>query len=128
MSDKPKVQFFLSTAIGGVLFLLPVVIMGVVLFKAAGIMMIVATPMADFIPVDSIGGVALANILALLLVILLCFLAGLVARHALAGKVVGQLESKVLVNVPVSKIIEITENFGYGAEQLLSAQREKSNA
>lgn len=100
MSDKKKVQFFLSTAIGGVLFLLPLVIMGVVLVKAAGIMMLVAQPMADFLPIDSIGGVALANILALLLVILLCFLAGLVARHALAGKVVGQLESKILVNVP----------------------------
>lgn len=197
MTDKPKVQFFMSTALGGVLFLLPLVIMGIVLMKAAGFMMIIAEPMSGFLPVDSVGGVALANVIALLLVVLFCFLAGLIARHALAGKAVGQLESKVLVNipgymmiknllhgfdssrvealkpvaiqlgtaerfgfeiqkledgrcvvfipsspsafsgitqvlpsdqvtyldVPVTKIIEITENFGHGAENLLSEKR-----
>lgn len=101
MSDKKnRVQFVLTTAIGGIVFLVPLVILGVVLVKAVGVMMIIAQPMADFLPIDSIGGVALANILALLAVILLCFLAGLLARQALASTFVRQLESKVLVNLP----------------------------
>lgn len=99
MSDRKKVHFFMTTAIGGVLFLIPLVVLGVVLFKAAGFMMIIAEPLAAVLPVDSIGGVALANIIALLCVIVLCFLAGLVARHALAGAFVGKLD-KVLVSVP----------------------------
>ena len=101
MSEKEKgVRFILTTLIGGVVFLVPVVILGVVIIKAAGFMMVIAEPLADWFPVDSIGGVALANIIALLAVIVVCFLAGLLARHALASNIVEQLESKVLVNVP----------------------------
>ncbi len=199
MTENGKgIQFIASTALGGVLFLLPVVILVVVLGKAISLMMVVAQPMADWIPIDSIGGVALANIIAILAVILLCFLAGLLARHAVAGKAIGQLESRLLVNlpgymmvknllhgfdpsrvaglrpvvlslgtaerfgfeiqkladgrsmvfipsspsaftgvtqvlpleqityldVPVSKIIEIAENFGYGADKLLGQKAE----
>jgi uncharacterized membrane protein len=195
---KNRVQLIANTALGGALFLLPIVVLIVILGKAISLMMVVAQPMADWLPIDSIGGVALANIIALVVIILLCFIGGLVARHALAGKFVGQLESKVLVNVPgymmiknlvhgfdkdrvsglkpvvltlgtaerfgfeiqklpdgrsvvfipsvpsafsgvtqvlppeqvtyldvpVSKIIEITENFGHGAEKLLAEKKE----
>ena len=100
MKDKKSVQFILTTVIGGVLFLVPVVFLGMILTKAAGYMMVIAQPLAAWIPVDSIGGVALANLIAIVAVILLCFLAGLVARHALAGKVVKNLESKVLMKIP----------------------------
>jgi len=100
MKDKKGIQFVLTTVIGGVLFLVPVVFLGMILTKAAGFMMVIAKPMAAWIPVDSIGGVALANLIAIVAVIVLCFLAGLVARQALAGKVVKNLESKVLMKIP----------------------------
>lgn len=100
MSEKRGIQFVLTTAIGGVVFLIPVVVLVVVIAKAIGFMMVVAKPMADWLPVDTIGGVALANIIAGAALVLVCFLAGLLARHALASAFVGQLESKVLVNVP----------------------------
>jgi uncharacterized membrane protein len=77
-----------------------VVFLGMILTKAAGFMMVIAEPLADWIPVDTIGGIALANMIAIVAVILLCFLAGLVARHALAGKLVKTLESKILVKIP----------------------------
>ena len=98
--EKNKTHFIMTTVIGGVIFLVPLVVLGVVLVKAASVMMIIAEPMAEMFPVDSIGGVALANIIALLVVLLFCFLAGLVARHALASAFVTKLESSVLVNVP----------------------------
>lgn len=100
MNEKRGIQFILTTVIGGVVFLIPVVVLVVVIAKAIGFMMVVAKPMADWLPVDTIGGVALANIIAGVALVLVCFLAGLLARHALASAFVGQLESKVLVNVP----------------------------
>jgi hypothetical protein len=36
-------------------------------------------------------GIALANLIAVVALILLCFLAGLVARHALAGNLVKRI-------------------------------------
>ena len=100
MSEKSGIRFISSTVIGGVLFLIPVVVLVVVITKAIDFMMVVAEPMADWLPVDTIGGVALANIIAGVALVLVCFLAGLLARHALASAFVSKLESKVLVNVP----------------------------
>jgi len=100
MSEKKRLQFVLTTVIGGLLFLVPIVFLGFILTKAAGFMMIIAKPLAAWIPVDSIGGVALANFIAIAAVIFVCFLAGLVARHALAGKFVKNLESNVLMKIP----------------------------
>ena len=100
MKDKKGVHFVLTTVIGGVLFLVPVVFLIVVLSKAAGFMMIIAQPLAAWVTVDTIGGIALANLIAIAAVIILCFLAGLVARHALAGKLVNTLELKVLMKIP----------------------------
>jgi uncharacterized membrane protein len=100
MSRNTITQSFLTTLVAGVLFLVPVGIAGIVLVKVVGVMMLVAQPMADWLPVDSIGGVALANIIALLALIVVCFLAGLLARQALASTFVTKLESRVLVNIP----------------------------
>jgi len=100
MSDKNFTRFLITTSIGGVFFLIPVVILGVTLAKAVGFMRTVAEPMAGWLPIDTIGGVALANIIAAVAVVLVCFIAGLIARHALASAFVDRLESKVLANVP----------------------------
>lgn len=100
MSEKRGVQFILTTVIGGVVFLVPVVVLVVVVTKAIGFMLKVAQPMSDWLPVDTIGGVAIANIFAVVALVLACFLAGLLARHALASALVRQLESKVLVKLP----------------------------
>ncbi len=100
------IHFFKTTVIGGLVFLVPVVVLIIVLTKAAGLMMMVAEPMAGFIPVDSIGGVALANVIAGIAVVLVCFIAGLVARRALIRSTVEGLESKVLSKVPGYVIIK----------------------
>jgi hypothetical protein len=77
-----------------------------ILAKAAGLMMMVAEPMAAWVPLDAIGGVALTNIIAVLAVVVICFIAGLVARAAILRAIVGGLESKVLFKVPGYVIIK----------------------
>ncbi len=62
-------------------------------------MMLVAKPMSDWIPIDEVGGIALANVLALLAIVLSCFLFGLLARSAPAKKVYRSLDT-TLSSVP----------------------------
>lgn len=100
MQDSKHVKFIMTTVIGGIVFLIPVVILAAILVKAIGIMLLIAEPMARWLPVDSIGGVALANIIAVVALVFICFVAGLLARQALASKFVTKLESSVLVNIP----------------------------
>jgi uncharacterized membrane protein len=100
LKDKPLVSFVITTVIGGLVFLVPVMFLVFILGKAVGFMMVIAKPLADWLPVDTVGGVALANLIAILAVVLVSFLAGLVARHTMAGSFVKSLESKVLLKIP----------------------------
>jgi uncharacterized membrane protein len=100
MKDKPAVKFIMTTVIGGLVFLVPLMFLIFILGKAIGFMMVIAQPLADWLPVDTVGGVALANLLAILAVIVVSFIAGLFARHTMAGGVIKKLEAKVLMNIP----------------------------
>ena len=100
MAAKPSFNFIKTTIIGGVVFLVPLVFLIFIFGKAINFMMVIATPLADLLPVDTVGGVALANLLAVLAVIVVSFIAGLVARHTMASGMVKKLESKVLINIP----------------------------
>lgn len=116
MREKKRVNFVMTTLVGGVIFLVPVVFLGMVVVKAIDLMSVVAEPMADWIPVDTIGGVALANIIAILAVLLVCFVAGMLARHALAGAFTKQLESRLLEKLPGYAMVKNVLK-GFDAEQ-----------
>ena len=71
---KSFTQFIKTTMLGGLIFLVPLFIVTIVLAKAHGLMVKVAKPFSALIPLDSIGGVAIANILAILAILLCCLL------------------------------------------------------
>jgi uncharacterized membrane protein len=132
MKDSKGVKFFTTTVIGGLLFLVPVGFLGFVLFKVFGFMMIIAEPMAAWLPIDTVGGVALANLIAIIAVIVVSFFAGLIARNTLATGVVKKLESRVLMKIPGYTIVkgikggfdtEETQHFKPVALALGSAER-----
>lgn len=100
MREKKQVRFVMTTVIGGVIFLVPVVFLVMVILKAIDLMMLIARPLAKWLPLETIGGVALADIIAIVALLLICFVAGLFARQALAGKLVNQLETRLLEKVP----------------------------
>ena len=94
------IGFLRATIIGGVLFLAPLVVLVVVINKAVDFAARVIKPFADRIP-DSLGlGPAKAYIAAALLLVLVCFLAGLLARSAMARKSVQMIEGNFLSLLP----------------------------
>ena len=100
MKDNPAVKFVMTTIIGGLVFLVPLMFLIFMIGKAIGFMMIIAEPLADWLPVDTVGGVALANLIAILAVIIVSFIAGMAARHTMAGGLVKTLENRVLTKIP----------------------------
>ena len=74
-SKRGGVHFVKTTVIGGLLFMVPVVVLFLVLSEARGLMLMVAEPMAGWFPVEVVGGVALANIIAAVALVLVCFIA-----------------------------------------------------
>ena len=83
MTENRTFTFIKTTVMGGLLFLVPVVFLVFILSEAMDYMLVIAEPMADWIPVDTVGGVALANLIAVVIMILICFIAGLVGRNTM---------------------------------------------
>jgi uncharacterized membrane protein len=93
-------QFLKTTIVGGLVFLVPVVALVVVIGKALQLSRKVAEPMAAFLPLDSIAWVAIANVIGGIVIVVLCFLAGLAARTSLASTFVRESETRFLWKIP----------------------------
>jgi uncharacterized membrane protein len=61
---------------GAVLFLLPVMIMLILLKKAAELIRRIIEPLQSFLPADRVFGVGILSLLTLLIILFICFLAG----------------------------------------------------
>ncbi len=95
-----------TTLLGGLMFLVPVVFIAIILTKAFQLSMAVAKPVDAVIPIESFAGVALVNILAVAVIILVCFLAGLVARTAILGRRVERIDNLMIDAVPTYAIVK----------------------
>ena len=93
-------RFVGTTILGGVLLLTPIVVLGIVLNKAFDLMRRGLQPLTALIPQSLASGPTMTAVLAIFMLALLCFLAGLSARTALAQKVVSSLEATVLSKLP----------------------------
>lgn len=80
---KGLVDFFKTTIIGGLLFLVPALILIVVIKHAIELTAKVLVPIEKFLPLKSLGGVAVAHLLAILIILAVCFAAGMAARTRL---------------------------------------------
>ena len=99
-------RFLKTTIIGGLIFLVPIIVILAILGKAFEIMAKVADPLSALIPIDTIGRIAVVNLLALILIVLVCFWAGLFARTQTASRLVQTLETKILSHIPVYAFIK----------------------
>jgi len=93
-------NFLKSTIIGGVVFVIPFIIIVTLLLKVIKMMMLVSVPIGSLIPVDEIAGIAIADLLALISVIIICFLAGLAAKSLYAKRIHESIDSKLRLLMP----------------------------
>ena len=99
-------QFIKTTALGGLLFLIPVIILFAVFEKAHQLVSNLTEPISAIFTVNRIFGLAIIDLLAILLVLLICFLAGLAARTAWAKRWIAALESAFLSKVPAYDLLK----------------------
>jgi uncharacterized membrane protein len=93
-------KFLRTTLAGGILFLVPVIVVAVIAEKAFRLAHKIVFPLASKLPVDSVLGFETPKVMAVMLIVVACFLAGLFARLGAAKKLVDWLESSILSNLP----------------------------
>lgn len=95
-----------TTVIGGLIFLLPIGVLLFILGKIFATAQKIIQPVADKLPVATIGGISATIILAVLGMIVISFLAGLFARTRMAQRAVKQLEDRLLGRVPAYGLLK----------------------
>jgi uncharacterized membrane protein len=115
---KRILKFLRTTLVGGILFMVPGIVLVIILEKALVLTHKFVDPLAEHIPVHSVIGLRTPLFLAIGLLVLICFFAGFFARTALAQKIVRGLEGAVLANLPG---YEFLKRMG---ESMLGVERE----
>lgn len=93
-------HFVRTTILGGILFLTPIVVLGVIVSKAYDVARRFLQPLTGYIPDTLASRTTTTAILAILLIALVCFFAGLFARTIWAQRLVNGLEASVLSKLP----------------------------
>ena len=102
-------EFLKTTIIGGVLFLLPVAVIVLILSYALRLVKRVAVPISQNLHLDQLGsvaGVGAATILSVLMLILISFAAGIVARTAVGRRITKWSEESLLGRLPQYQLMK----------------------
>jgi len=99
-------NFLKITVLGGFLFLVPIVIFIAIIGKALQITNKFAIPIAGLLGAEKIIGIAVAELIAIGIIVVVCFIAGLAAKTAQAKKFVQSLEANVLEKIPVYELLK----------------------
>jgi len=94
---KNAASFVKATIAGGFFVVLPVVLVILVLLETVDLLEGLMVPIAEQLPVDNLGGVEIAMILAVLLILLVCFAIGLILRTKL-GSAAGRGMERILLS------------------------------
>ena len=99
-------KFLKTTIVGGLLFLVPVILLIVILGHAMRIVSKIAAPIAAAFPENEIAGVAIATLVAAFMLLLFAFLAGLVARTETGRGVMRWFEESLLGGLPQYRMMK----------------------
>lgn len=92
--------FLKNTIVGGLVFLVPLGLILLVLKHVMAIANKVAVPLAAILPVTHFAGVTMVTLIAVLLLLLVAFLAGLLARTPCGRRMSAWFEDSILGGLP----------------------------
>jgi uncharacterized membrane protein len=117
---KQTLGIWKTTILGGIFFLLPFAVVMFLIGQLAALVVPVAKQIQPFIPAGlNVEYVSIATLLAIALLVALCYLAGLVARRSFARRFSGKLEKYLLLLFPRYAILkdQMASNIGGAASR-----------
>ena len=98
---KKLVEFVKTTMIGGLLLILPIGLIAMLLIKAVVTVRAIITPLAAQLP----KGIHFPTLIAVLLVLAVCFFAGLLVHTVLGQRIRQAIEKRFLERIPGYSLI-----------------------
>jgi uncharacterized membrane protein len=101
-------NFIKTTLLGGLFILLPLMLLWIGLDEIIGLIVVMATPIADMFPPDAFeDDLKLPGIVALVLIVGASFILGLAAKSALLSSLGRKFEKAILYKVPMYRMLKI---------------------
>ena len=96
------------------LFLFPLMILFFILGKAISIVQTLILPVKKYLPEERILGVGMLTLLSIFLIMLVCYLAGLLVERKTVRSMITRLENNVLIFIPGYSLIKRQTNDAIG--------------
>lgn len=93
-------RFLRTTAIGGIFFLLPLTVVGMLLGQVVSVIWTASGAVSGYLPEETPLGYALLFLSGIAILVLLCFAAGIVASRAVGRKFTATTEKYLLMLFP----------------------------
>ncbi len=103
---NPLQTFLKTTLVGGLMFLVPLVLVLVVLNHGLRLASKIGAPLAKMLPVSHIGGIGVAALLSGAILLLIALLAGLAARTAMGRRITHWFEESLLGGLPQYRMVK----------------------
>jgi len=113
--SRDRLRPLTTTLIGGLVFLLPMIVVLAVVGHALQIAVQAVTPVVQALPEGHVGGIAVATVAAALLLVALCYGAGVLARAALGRRLSTSFEDKLTTVYPRYHVIKAMSQNLHGA-------------
>lgn len=115
-------NFVKTTVLGGLIFLTPIVLLAAIVGKGLSLVHGLAKPALQLLPIETVFGAATIHVVSVVLLILLCFLAGLYSRTAGAGRLGNWLEKSLLEKIPTYPLLRAKLRSALQPEQMETLQ------
>ena len=100
-------SFLKTTLLGGLFLLLPIMLLWVGLQEIGGLLVAMATPIADMLPKKIFEDLLAPGVVALILIVAASFVLGLAAKAAWLRDLGRKFESSVLYKVPMYRMLKV---------------------
>ncbi len=114
---KSVADFVKTCIVGGFFGILPILLTVFVLAEAVDILDGISAPLAEKLPIEAIGGATAAQIVALVLIVAACFLAGLLLRTRFGRWSTGFVEATLLNRLPGYPLLKTVSQRVGGLEE-----------
>jgi uncharacterized membrane protein len=97
---KKLMAFIRTTIVGGILVLIPIVVCIIILTKVFNFLQRLSDVIAKGLPFTNVAGVGISTLISIVLILIICFLAGAFMRTKFMQRIIVWVEDRVLVYIP----------------------------
>ena len=109
---KRLAEFIKTTALGGLLVLVPVLLLYLLLSEGLELVVTLATPIADLFPKETLEGINFPVLIAIILIVGVSFVIGLILRSESGRRLGGWIERNILGRLPAYDALKgLTKSF-----------------